>query len=378
MKRGLAVRDDSYCDGECGILVEMRVVYFFGVVFFIALLIQGVLWRQVRLVDEPLWLERVAQLSFELERGELDPTNPIYSGHPGMVAVMLGSLAHQAGAPLKGGLAISVALLNALSIAVAVSLSRALRPKSMWWVVLAATLLFNTVYLRASPTNAVMAPLSVLLVLLALWLYENYNHQRVQQLTVLWGAFIGIGLATRWPTTLILFGPLFVLLSLKLGVKKMLVAGVSGLVVAVSIDPLMWYAPWDRFRYMVEHLFNSAYLANQAVVGLIDFVLLAPLAILGLLMAVLLVVWRNHLFSPVSLDFLLILLIITGLFFLVFLNLDYQSVRYFQPMILIWEGLLPLFLLSFFQKQKVAKVVFILLLTGGHIFSLIYAMLLPG
>jgi hypothetical protein len=356
----------------------MGVTYFWWAMFCIALFTQGALWWQVRFIDEPLWLNRVAQLSFELEHNELNPTNSVYSGHPGMAAVMIGSLAHQKGVTLKGGLAIGVVLLNALSIATAISLSKLLRPKSMWWMVLAATLLFNTVYLRSSPTNAVMAPLSVLLVLIALWLYENYTHKQTQQMTVLLGAWAGVGLATRWPTTIIVFVPLLALLFQRLGVKKILLASASSLVVMIGIDPLMWYEPGDRLRYMIGHLFNSAFLANKATVGLMDFVFLAPLSIMGLLMALLLVVLGNRLRSPVSFYFLFILLVITGFFFLVFLNLDYQSVRYFHPMILLWEGLLSLFLLCFFQKQKTAKAVFVLLLTGGQIFSLIYAVLLPG
>ncbi len=356
----------------------MRLVYFWLIVFFIASLAQGILWQQTRLVDEPLWLERIAQLSFELEHNELTPTNPVYSGHPGMVVVVIGSLAHQAGLPLKSGLVIGLTLLNALSISMAIVLSRVLRPKSMWWVVLTATLLFNTVYLRATPTNAVMAPLSVLLVLLALWLYENYKHQWVQRLTILWGVSAGIGLATRWPTTIIIFAPLLVLLSFKLGIKKMLAASGISLAVAIIVDPLMRHAPWDRFYYMVGHLSKSAFLANESTVRVVDFVLLTPLAMLGFLIAILLLVWRKYLLSPVPLDFLLILLVITGLFFMVFLSLNYQSIRYFQPMILVWEGLLPLFLLYFFQKQKKVSTLFVLLLTTGHLSLLVYVMLLPS
>lgn len=352
-------------------------VFFFVAMLVVALLAQGLLFSKIELVDERLWSGRIDTFKWELAGNRLDPSNRAYPGHPGTTIILIGALLESSGVPAKDSVSWTVAILNALSIALVVLLAKLRAPKSMWWFVAAIILLFNDAYFRASPTNAVMAPLGVAGVLLALWLYENHDHRLVRHGMVLWGVLAGLGLATRWPATVLLYAPLSLLLVWRLGIKKILAVAGIGLTVAVGIDPLLWYRPIERLGVMAAHLFRSAYLANPLYLHVADFVLLSPLAILGLAIAVVIITGEKRLPAPVARDFLLTLLLITGLFALVFLNLDYQSLRYFDPIIFTWEIMLPFFLLHFCRGKKRASWWLVLVIAGGQIFSLWFVMWWP-
>ncbi len=333
----------------------MKQIHFLLLVLLASLLIQGVLWRSVELTDEQLWQQRIVQLKYDLEHGQSDPLNKVWSGHPGMAIVTLAAIAHKAGSSLGASLNGSVTILNALSVVAIVWLCRQIYPGSLWWIMVGAVAIIHPLYLKASPTNAVIAPLMLLMVLCMLWLYMNFNNFVVLRVLVLCGIAIGLALATRMVTTLLMVTPLFLLLIQKLDWRKLLLLAGTSFVVAVGVNPLVWYMPWQHLKYI---LFRSSLNLTEHVLpqtlSWFDFLFNAPLALLSFSLALFLYVFYRYLPVLIPRTFLLALLAMSGLFIGVFSLIESQSIRYFQPLIFIWEALLPLFLLYLLQSVRLS------------------------
>ena len=73
---------------------------------------------------------------------------------------------------------------------------------------------------------------------------------------------------------------------------------------------------------------------------------------------------REKIASPIPINFLVVMLLITAFLYNVFLTARYQAPRYFKPLILIWETFLPIFIFSllplinfeFLKKEKSKKI----------------------
>ncbi len=321
---------------------------FFLSLLLVALIAHGTLWQHLTFTDEELWTARITQLHHDLTYRHHDGANPVYSGHPGMTVVTLGALAHAAGSSLPASLRGSVTVFVALSVATAALLCRWLRPQTLWWLPVSAFLLFHPLYVQASPVNAVIAPLAVVMVLLGLWLFEHPLHQRVVPFCIAFGASIGLAASTRLVTAVLIAIPLLVVLLPRLGSRLLVLIGGTSVAMAIASDPLMWFTPVEHVRFI---LFRSSINYTGALVShsltLSEFLLFAPLGLLSIVFAVLSLgsSRRSTLVPPVP--WLLMLFALTGVFSGAFLSVRFQSLRHFLPLIFVWEAFLPLFLLHF-------------------------------
>jgi 4-amino-4-deoxy-L-arabinose transferase-like glycosyltransferase len=367
--------------------------HLFLLVLLVALVSQALLWQQVVFTDEERWVERIAQLTYDISHRHYQADNPVYSGHPGMSFVTPGALAYSLGVSLPESLRGSVSLLVAFSVAAVALVCYRLRPASMWWLPASIMLIVHPLYLHASPTNAVIAPLSVALVATALWLYEHAHSRHTILVLILWGIGIGLAAATRVVTSALIVGPLFIFLLSRVRWRALLLALLSGVVTAVAVDPLWWHTPWQHMQYI---LFRSSlnYTEHVAPISLRleDFILFAPFALLSLILALVIVLDRR-LTSPVPRAFIVLLFFITVLFSAAFLSVRYQSMRHFQPLIFLWEIFLPLWVLHFAQQlrfsfinsprqlrtaQTIVTTCVVVLLAGSQLFLLLYSLALPA
>lgn len=328
-----------------------RFLNLFLIVLLVALVGQSLLWRFDSFTDDRFWTARVAQFRSDITTGEFEAWNEVYSGHPGMSVISIATVAHMLGASLAGSVDGAVALLNALAIAGIVTIAVWWRPTIGWWLPALAIGTFYPLYVYATPTNAVIAPMSILIVLGVLWLSESsfafWKYAVV-------GAAVGLALITRVPTALLICLPLATWLASKQGLKPVgMVAGVAA-ATALVLDPFLWLDTVDHVSYV---LFRSSLNVTGAVqdlpLDLMRFPTFAPLALLSIGLACVSLVYRKYT-SPLPVSFVVTLLITTVLYTIVFLSVSYQSLRHFMPILLVWEILFPLYALQAIAQSKFA------------------------
>jgi 4-amino-4-deoxy-L-arabinose transferase-like glycosyltransferase len=369
--------------------MRSNLVPVFVLTLLLTLIVQGFIWHVTSFTDERVWLRRTSQLMSDLQGGQSGWQQASYSGHPGMAALLVAALIHATtGAETLTSLRTAVTVLNGLTIAGVFTAAKALRAHQYAWLAAGALVLFNPLYVQASPTNAVMAPLIVLIMLLLLKLYQ-LRDQKHTHISLLFGVCVGLGLATRLPVTFMIGAMLLPWLWWTHGLRQ--TATIYGVAVAIgfAFNPLLWHIPTEHLVHVFERVDTHL---NQVPVGALswrDFILFAPLALLGIILATLSLVWTRLSPSALPRSPLLVILVITLVSSFVFLRATTQSLRYFFPVIFTWEALLPLFLLeasshvqfSFIHQPRqrhTAKLLtdtfVITLLVAGQLFLLLFAL----
>src|SRR5436190_16211555 len=205
--------------------------------FAIALIIQSLIWRNFEYVDKQIWTD---------EARFVQTVNPeafnklVGYGHPGGPVIEATIAAHMLfGVSYEVALSGSLAVLNAFIIAACALMCYILRPNTMWWFIVAGTLAVNRLYPNSTPPSGVIAPLIVLLVLLALWLYEKAGQAKTSNI-LLFGAIIGIAGATRSDITPAMTVPLLLILYPRLGLKNIGLIILTAAMAFWITDPFMW------------------------------------------------------------------------------------------------------------------------------------------
>jgi hypothetical protein len=179
-------------------------------------------------------------------------------------------------------------------------------------------------------------------------------------LLLFWGFLAGFSIATRADIGGIMAFSFLIPLKQKISWRRMfLVLETIGLTF-ILFDPFMWFMPvrhiGDLVYKMVLHYteFTLTYLKPLEVVSF------SLVAFVSMFLASFFVFYRNKIRSPVPYNFLVALLLATAVIFNIFLTAQYQTQRYFEPIILMWETLLPFFVftlglrvhLNLFQNWK--------------------------
>lgn len=325
----------------------MRVPYgFFLLVFLLGSLAQNMVWRSTRFTDEEQWIMRVTQLHDDLAAGKhFDQEH--YSEHPGMPVLLIAAAAQGLTFSTPASLRVGVILLNAFSVAGIASYARLLRPTIPWWLAAAGLLLLHPLYYQASPTDAVIAPLFVLIFLLILWHWEQRSSTAVS-VSLLLGFSIGLALAIRLHVTTLSLLPWFLSLLLAVGLKRVSIILVSTLTGTFALNPLLWYTP-AQFLFAATigqvGFFSGTALAVTYQITVYDFLLFAPLALVSFMLA-LASLFQLPAHSAVCRQFILTMLICTVVICFALMYSALTSLRYLFPLIFLWEAFLPLWLLQ--------------------------------
>lgn len=358
------------------------------VVCVVSFVIQLALWHFDSFTDEYLWVTRIVHLREDFSR----PIPIIidverYSGHPGMTAVLPAGLLHILGVPALESLRITVSLLVAVTATAIAAITRSLRPTSWWWLVTTSTVTFHPLFLHASPTNAIEAPLIVLVFLLTLFIYERRQLSSYQ--TLLLGGALGLMLATRLPlgAVTIAFTLLFLLRTVSF--KKLCTVLVVSLCTFVIADPLMWFSPLVHIQHMLFRMSLHITTITTTRLQASDFFLFAPLTYIAIALTVLFQLGLKRISSPLPRLYIFYLWIVTGIMVSIFLNAKSQSLRYFLPFIFIWETFLPLFILHIIAQiqpsftnngaraHRILSIAAALFLVGGQLLLIVYSLHLP-
>ena len=368
--------------------------HLFLATLLVAFLLQSLLWRTVHFVDERLWVSTVVAVAGDLSSGNRSPTLADYiDTQLGMAPSFIAALAYLGGSTGAVSLKTSVALLNALSIAGIVVVCKRLRPDSLWWLAAGAIATGHALYVYATPPDAVMAPLMTLLVFATLLVHEHH-HTLPYWMPLILGATAGLGLATRLPDTVLLSMPLLMFLLPTVGVRYIVLILVSAGATAIATNPLLWFVPLLHTWHILARSawqFNHGPVPGATDLGLVDFLLYTPLTVLAVFFTVLCaVLGRMHILPFRS--SLLVLITITGVVSAVLLSAAFQTLRYFFPLIWMWDTILPLSVLCLANKitfsfansararlvlHSFAAASLVVFVVGSHLVLLFHHILLP-
>ena len=126
----------------------------------------------------------------------------------------------------------------------------------------------------------------------------------------------------------------------------------------------MWFMPIQHIKdlvYKITFHYYEYYPTYLRPSEILDF---SILTFLSMFLSAFLIFKREKIASPIPINFLVVMLLITAFLYNVFLTARYQAPRYFKPLILIWETFLPIFIFSllplinfeFLKKEKSKKI----------------------
>lgn len=326
-------------------------IFFLGALL-VAGLVQGTLMSHIALIDEEVWLKRVTLFAADIWQQPASFEQRYYGGQPGMSFVTWAGLLHTGGLSAKQSLVIVLVVFNAVVLAAIYTLLYQLRPTMYWWLA-NGSLLLHPYYLKSTPTNILMAPLAVLLFLLALKIYESRPQHWWPYLAL--GASIGFGLANRFTDTLLFAAGIAVCLFPLKKKHAGLVMG-SALVSACIFDPLFLTEPIAHTVFIMGRV---AVHYNAVLPGIplhwSHISLLSPFLLVAVFFGLLFLFSPPAVPSPVSKKLLTIMLLISGIMVASIMVAKAASARYLYPVVFLWEVFLPLFLLQVSLQSQFLK-----------------------
>ena len=333
--------------GPCGgRTVGIMTRSLFTAAFLVACLGQGFVFFNVGILDEAFWADQARYV----EVGSPEQYNPAHAyGHPGG-PVILGTIAvhHLAGSSYETARPVFLTLFNSIVIAAIATLCCRLRPDSLWWLPVLGMLSVDKLYAVSTPTSAVVGPLLVLLTLVTLRIVEQ---EKVSWWWLAgWSLVAGLAVATRFDvgsiTTLFLFGVLMTTLRR----RQLAVIAVAAFAVFVACDPYMWYMPVHHVGDLIGRLIlnyrHSTPASTPATLEPLHVVSFSALAFLGMMLSIF---GQTKVFPyrrTIPRQLVLALVPLTVLLYGVYLSARCPAVRYFIPIVFIWQAFLPLALLD--------------------------------
>jgi len=358
----------------------------FAGAFLVACLGQGFVYFNVGILDEAFWSDQARYV----EASSPEQYNAAHAyGHPGG-PVILGTIAvhHLAGISYEMALPVFLTLFNSIVIAAIATLCCRLRPDSLWWLPVVGTLSVDKLYAVSTPTSAVVGPLLVLLTLLTLRIVEQESVS--WRWLAGWSLVAGLAVATRFDigsiTTLCLFAVLTSVLGTTSRWRQLTWMAVASFAVFVVCDPYMWYMPIRHVGDLLGKaaLHHQTFARNRLDLG--EVVSLSALAFLGLAFTLLGQAAPGVARKKLPAVFVWALFALTVALYGVFLSASYQAVRYFIPIVFIWQAFLPLQLFDLIEERplsslpteaarvrarRIGAAVIVLLLVGSQFYFLL-------
>lgn len=336
----------------------MRVWHIFFIAFSFTLLAQSVIWHFDTLTDEGVWVERVQQTAVDLRDGTFDQKD--YSGHPGMAVLLPAAVLQMTGLSEIASLKTIMALWISAAVAGVAVVAYGLFPTLPAWVGAAGMMALHPVFVQTSPTNAVVGALLTLVLWIVMWAEKN------RSLPYLWaavlGASVGAGLATHFSLTILMSVPALIFLGWRLGRKPILISVASAAVVWLLLDPLLWQQPRIHMAYMLQRIELHTTELGVATMTPFDLPLFAPLALISWLVAAGVVL--SGMANTLPRAALVFAVGLSLLATIIFLRAQSQSIRYFFPLILFWESVLPVWLLQLAVRSRQPVAISALVVAG--------------
>ncbi len=313
----------------------------------IIIFLHGLLWRFIPLVDYNGWAFRVEAFS----EGNLKPFQiPLFT-NPDMAVVSLGALARLLGASTYGALTGSLVLLTALGISSIISVLYVLRPTFLWWLIAGVSLVFHEAYVESTPHDVITSIYIVLCYILALYLYEKRPQNHWWYVGI--GVASGIVLATYLFMGILFLLPLLFFMVSFVSLRHIIAALVSSIISLLIFDSLWILMPSIHFRMMMSQTIMHAAYYIPSPLPLADFLTVAPLSLLGMLLGFSYIIAQIN--PPIPRKYIVFILIISLTITALLLSADYKTFRAFHPIFFLWTTFLSIFVLHLSQQLKIQK-----------------------
>lgn len=323
-----------------------RAIAIFVMTFIVSYMLQVAVFAGVDgMVDAQMWADQAHYFSEDDERQFNYLAGYAYPGGTVIEATLL--VQKLTGASFLESLYGAIFSLVALVIALSACVADRLRAHRLVWLGVVGILAPNWMFMLASPPTALAAVLLVLVMLLSLLVLRS-EHGAVR---IGWGVVLGALVATRADIGGLAAVMFFPLLYMHLGWRRSALAALTALVTFVVLDPYMWFMP---LQHLLDIVFKCAYhyaVYSPSPLGFQSVLALSFLAVVAMVIATIeLVVGKVSLVVPhrVLVAMCIGTVVATGLI----LTSHLQSIRYFIPLIFMWEALLPLLLLPFVEQME--------------------------
>lgn len=330
-----------------------QTILFIITIFSVVFILQWNIWQGTQFADWDKWQARTKTLASDLHNGR-QLNQAYYTGHPAMAVLLPATLFYNFGSyPIPDALRLSVTFINTLTITGTILLCRSMWPGISRWFTVGGLIAVHPLYVATAPTTAVIAPLVVCIYFLGLFIYQQNRPSR-PLMTVL-AIAIGTGLATRWFISIALFAPLifFLYVPSKRLREAVIVSGMA-ITVAIFLNPLLWYTPLVHLAYAFQRAALHVTVLDVDTVSRVDFVLFAPIGLLSFAFA------AYYLFFPMqyrqlSIVYLRFSWYITAAIATILLLAHSKSLRYFFPLIFLWNAYLPIMVLDWIDSWGTVK-----------------------
>lgn len=345
----------------------MRWYVVFGLAFVVTLVIQIWIWHQSILLDENIWIARLHYFQEGLVSG-IFPQK--HFAHPGFVPLWGALPFVLAGVPAGLSIKMGVSLLVSILVGGIVVMIYYLAPHSWFWMTALGVLAINPIYAESTPINAVTG----LALVLGLWGMVLYEKKPRDALLWLVSISFGVGLATHIGMTVLMILPLYLYALYRYGLKKTASMIVIMTATFLILSPSCWYNPIEQLSFMVYiiSLHSTAWITKPVTLG--DIVVSSPFFVMGLLSASILVI-LHRIPTWVTRQHLALLIILTFIVSSILFSNQTQSLRYFFPLIFLWETMFAGFIVELGKNSRfsfMAILSLIVVLLGGQTFRLIY------
>lgn len=342
--------------------------------FFVACLGQWFIITGPQIPDFDLWsaqakwMETGDPKQFDLLGGYGHPGGPLIEGVIGLRYLL--NLSYD------NALLVFMLVSSGLLVAASVWLCFKISPNKLWWPVVLVTLSFSTLYISSTPPSITVSLFVVLSCLFSIYLYqkEKPDWRHILILSLLFGLMV----ATRFDIGGVMIVTLLAFLKPKLSGKRFIYTMLGIGSFFVLFDPFMWYMPIIH----ISDLFVKIYFHYESIAAIpmtwLSILSISCFSMVSIFLSLLYLSNTDYV-SPIPRRFLLVFMVTTIILYMVFLTARSQAIRYFLPLIIVWETLLPILLIkmgeNFGPLFRRFKMLLISLLFIYPIYSLVYYLL---
>lgn len=324
----------------------MKKIFIFS--FVISAVIQGFIFTKLGILDFDMWTKQTEYVQtnnpaqFDFLAGYGHPGGPIIEG-----TILL---RHIFDWSYEKSLLVFMTLLNAFFISGASTLCYLINKNNLWWLAVLTTLSSNWLYLFSTPPSIIISILIPFLVILSLYLF---NKKEVNlYLLIFLSIIIGFILATRIDIGAVMATSFLIFLKPKINWRQIILVIIGSFLSFVLFDPFMWFMPIQHIKDLLFKIVYHYGYFTPTKVSVLEILHASFFVITSIFLSFIFLIIRKKITPPLPSRFIYSLLAPTIFLCIIFLTAQYQTLRYFLPLINLWQAVLPLWVFTLLANSK--------------------------